>query len=248
MPKQTKIQDYFKPKPVIQDDPEELCRDSAVMESMVDRLYDAENNLETNIKREFKERDKVEEFENISIQYFKNNGKLHEWFIKYKLGQKLTVGYNLINKDYEEMKYYSVGYKGCIWTDKLDHWRFHYDFRDRDKEAGKYLKKIFNNYFFDKKVWIYSRKGTIWFKIVDEKCEDCMNDNPWSVDDWIENCGCGTTEIINRILSEVHKQVFIRVGYKKKTERRLIGSFRNGQHKYKNCMIDDHTKPIYKFA
>ena len=27
-------------------------------------------------------------------------------FIKYKLGQKLTVGYNLINEDYEEVKYY----------------------------------------------------------------------------------------------------------------------------------------------
>ena len=39
--KQTKIQDYF--KPIIQDDPEELCRASAVMESMVDRLYYAEN-------------------------------------------------------------------------------------------------------------------------------------------------------------------------------------------------------------
>ncbi len=246
MMKQTKIQDYF--KPIIQDDPEELCRASAVMESMVDRLYDAENNLETNIKRAFKERDKVEEFENISIQYFKNNGKLHEWFIKYKLGQKLTVGYNLINEDYEEVKYYSVGYKGCIWTDKLEHWRFHYDFRDRDKEAGEYLKKIFNNYFFDKKVWIYSRKGTIWFKIVDEKCEDCMNDNPWSGDDWIENCGYGTTEIINRILSEVHKQVFVLVRYKKKTERRLIGEFKNGKPKYKNFMVDDLTKPIYKFA
>jgi hypothetical protein len=237
---------YLKEKK--KEESEELCGASTVMETMVDRLYDAENNLEINLKKVLEERDKVQEFENSSINYFKDNGNLPEWYIRYKLGKKLTVGYNLINEDYEEVKYYSIGYKGCIYADKLDHWRFHYDFRDRDIEAGEYLKKTFNNYFFNKKVWIYSRKGTIWFKIVDEKCEDYMDDNPWSGDDWIENCGYGTTEIINRILSEVHKQVFILVSYKKTTERRLIGEFKNGKPKYKKFMVEDLTRPIYKFA
>lgn len=76
---------------------------------------------------------------------------------------------------------------------------------------------------------IYSHEGVIWFKIVNEKCLECMDDDPWEDDDWIENNGWGTTEIINRILSEVHKQVFIRVGYKKKKEKRLIGEFKNGR-------------------
>ena len=220
------------------------------MGSMVDRLYYAENNLETNLKKVLEERDKVEEFENSSIQYFKDNGKLPEWYIRYKLGQKLTVGYNLlnlVNGEYEEEHNFSVGYSGYIYG-KLEHWRFDYDVQDQDIEAEEYLKKIFNNYFFDKKVMIYSHEGVIWFKIVDEKSEECVDDCPLNDDDWIENIGWGTTKIINRILSEVHKQVFIRVGYKKKKEKRQVGEFKNGKPKYKNFMVDDLTKPIYKFA
>lgn len=236
---------YLKEKK--KEESEELCGASAVMETMVDRLYYAENNLETNLKKVLEERDKVEEFENNRINYFKDNGKLPEWYIRYKLGQKLTVGYNLlnlVNGEYEEENNFSVGYKYY----PLDHWRFNYDVQDRDIEAEEYLKKTFNNYFFDKKVWIYSSKGNVSFKIVDEKSGDCIDDNPWSGDDWIDYGGYGTTEIVNRILSEVHKQVFIRVGYKKKKEKRQIGVFKNGKPKYKNFIFDDHTKPIYKFA
>lgn len=305
MLKQKTIHDYF--KPTIQNDAEELCRASAVMESMVDRLYYAENNLESNLKKVLEERDKVEEFENSSIQYFKDNGGLPEWYIRYKLGQKLTVGnylLNLVDGKYKEENNFSVGYGGVIerysWVEprhraiyvessddeeeiditdesdtdntdeiicessvgekevkqeykvseivKLIHWRFNYDVQDRDIEAEEYLKKTFNNYFFNKKVMIYSHEGVIWFKFVNEKSEECVDDFPWNDDDWIENSGYGTTQIINRILSEVHKQVFIRVGYKKKKERRLIGEFKNGRPKYKNFMVDDLTRPIYKFA
>lgn len=240
--KQKTITEYF--KPTIIDDAEELCEASTVMESMVDRLYYAENNLESNIKRIMAERDKIEEFENNSINYFKENGKLPEWYIRNKLGQKLTFGYDLIHikdDEYEEEKNYSVGY------DLKRRWRFVRDVQDRDIEAEKYLKKTFNNYFFDKKICIYLRKGYIWFKIVDENLTENIRD-PWSDDGWVENGCYRTTEIINRILSEIHKQVFIRVGYKKKNERRLIGEFRNGEPRFKNFMIDDLTKPIYKFA
>ncbi len=243
--KQTDIRDYF--KSTNHENVEELCAASAVMEDMVDRLYIAENNRETDNKKLLEERDKLEEFENSSINHFKNNGNLPERYIRYKLGQKLTTGNNLLNDDYEEVNDYSVGYKGCPYEGRFDHWRFHRD-NERDIETEEYLKKTFNNYFFDKKVCIYSRKGYIWFKIIDENIIDTTKD-PWSDDDeWIENGCYRTSEIINRILSEVHKQVFVRVGYKKKTECRLIGSFRNGQPKYKNFMVDDYTKPIYKFA
>jgi len=68
------------------------------------------------------------------------------------------------------------------------------------------------------------------------------------MDDWTENIGWGTTQIINCILSEVHEQVFIRVGYKKKKEKRQVGVFRNGKPKYKKFMIEDLTRPIYKYA
>tara|TARA_B100001094_G_scaffold196474_1_gene190454 strand:- start:2804 stop:3550 length:747 start_codon:yes stop_codon:yes gene_type:complete len=247
--KQTKIQDYF--KPTIQNNAEELCRASAVMESMVDRLYDAENNLEINLKKVLEERDKVEEFENSSIQYFKDNGILPEWYIRYKLGKKLTVGYyllNLVDGKYEEENNFSVGYRRGIYG-KIDHWRLNFNVQDRDIEAEEYLKKTFNNYFFDKKVWIYSSKGGVSFKIIYEKAEEYLKEDPWADEGWDDdNGGLTTTEIVNRILSEVHKQVFIRVGYKKKKEKRQVGVFRNGNPKYKNFMVDDHTKPIYKFA
>jgi len=244
--KQTTITDYF--KPTIIDDVEVLCSAAAVMESMVDRLYYAENNLESNIKKVLEERDKVEEFENISINYFKENGKLPEWYIRYKLGKKLILGYNLIHiedEKYEEEKNYSVGY------DLERRWRFQRNLQDRDTEAEEYLKNTFNNYFFNKEVCLYSSKGHVSFKIVDEGTSwNIYCNDPWSSDyGWIsDNGGLTTTEIINRILSEIHKHVFILVGYKKKNERRLIGEFKNGKPKYKNFMIDDLTKPIYKFA
>ena len=240
---------YLKEKK--KEESEELCGASSVMESMVDRLYDAENNLEINLKKVLEERDKVEEFENISIQYFKDNGGLPEWYIRYKLGQKLTVGYNLLNLvdgKYEEENNFSVGYRRGIYG-KIDHWRLNYNVQDRDIEAEEYLKKLFNNYFFDKKVWIYSSKGVVSFKIIYEKEEEYLKEDPWADEGWDDdNGGLTTTEIVNRILSEVHKQVFIRVGYKKKKEKRQIGEFKNGKPKYKNFMIDDLTKPIYKFA
>jgi len=228
---------------------EEVCGASPVMEAMVDRLYYAENNLESNFKRAAAERDKTEEFGNSSNNYFKENRKLPEWYIRYKLGQKLTFGYNLIHIEdgkYEEEKNYSVGYEGSIH--RLNHWRFGRDAQERDIEAEKYLKKTFNNYFFDKKVCIYSHKGQLWFKIVDENLTENIGD-PWYDDDdgWV-GVAHGSTEIINLILSEIHKQVFIRVGYKKKKESRLIGKFRNGNPCFQNFMIDDLTKPIYKFA
>ena len=52
---------------------DELCKATYVMEDMVDRLYNAENNLEKNIKKLIRERQKVSEFENKSIKYFKDN-------------------------------------------------------------------------------------------------------------------------------------------------------------------------------
>ena len=94
---------------------DELCKATYVMEDMVDRLYNAENNLEKNIKKLIRERQKVSEFENKSIKYFKDNGNLPEWYIEYKLGKRLTYGYNLLYKEggeYNEDKNYSVGYVG----------------------------------------------------------------------------------------------------------------------------------------
>jgi len=35
------------------------------------------------------------------------------------------------------------------------------------------------------------------------------------------------------------------IGYKKKTERRQIGTFKNGRPKFKHFMIDDLNKPKY---
>ena len=96
---------------------EDLCEAAYVMEEMTDRLYEAENNLELNINRIIEERDKVFDFEKDSIVYFKEHGCLPEWYIRYKLGQRLKLGYNLIRKEdgqYKEDPNYSVGYGGGL--------------------------------------------------------------------------------------------------------------------------------------
>jgi len=252
---------------------EELCKATYVMEDMVDRLYDAESNLETNMKKFMKERELVSEFEEKSIEYFKKNGNLPEWFIRYKLGQRLTCGYNLFSKEdeeeeYKENKNYSVGYKGWWiygkspkwthegkWIDdddvglrewlrakyaaedesdesddceesdddsnnmgyetklkadepyhKLEHLRFNYDaeFSDSNQE----IMDIFRNYYFDRKVLIYSHEGCIYVKIIDGWDKNVFND--W--EDYEEvGCGYTTTEGINIILSMIHKEVFPKI-------------------------------------
>ena len=109
-------------------DDEDLCSASYVMEEMTDRLYEAENNLELNINRIIQERDKVFAFEKDSLSYFKEHGCLPEWYIRYKLGQRLTLGYNLIRKEngqYKEDPNYSVGYKGeLIKAGEFPRWTY----------------------------------------------------------------------------------------------------------------------------
>jgi hypothetical protein len=203
-------------------DDEDLCGASAVMEEMTDRLYEAENNLESNINRIIQERDKVFDFEKDSLSYFKEHGCLPEWYIRYKLGQRLTLGYNLIRKEngqYKEDKNYSVGYKWWdenMWPDdKLDHWRIHFEGNilcngGRDPEGCEsYLLDLFKNYFFDKKVCIHSHKGVAFYKIFDKSYILKDNEDPWEDDDWIE-CEYGecTIGVVMGILSAVHKSVF----------------------------------------
>jgi len=109
-------------------DDEDLCGATAVMEAMTDRLYEAENNLELNFNRIIEERDKVFDFEKDSLTYFKDHGCLPEWYVRYKLGQRLTLGYNLIYKEngqYKENPNYSVGYKGeLIAVGKFPRWTY----------------------------------------------------------------------------------------------------------------------------
>jgi len=220
---------------------EDLCEAAYVMEEMTDRLYEAENNLELNINRIIEERDKVFDFEKDSIVYFKEHGCLPEWYIRYKLGQRLKLGYNLIRKEdgqYKEDPNYSVGYGGgllrrvldehgryyespllpaygkyedyALTGAKLDHWRFNYD-GERDPEGCEaYLLDLFKNYFFDKKVCIYSHEGCVHYKVVDKSYMLKDNEDPWDDDDWIE-CSCmgGTVDIVMDILSTVHKSVFV---------------------------------------
>jgi len=203
-------------------DDEDLCEASYVMEEMTDRLYEAENNLELNINRIIQERDKVFDFEKDSLSYFKEHGCLPEWYIRYKLGQRLTLGYNLIRKEngqYKEDPNYSVGYKWdetIQWPDdKLDHWRIHFEGNilcngGRDPEGCEaYLLDLFKNYFFDKKVCIHSHKGVAFYKIFDKSYILKDNEDPWDDDDWIE-CEYGewTIGVVMGILSAVHKSVF----------------------------------------
>ena len=265
---------------------EDLCEAAYVMEEMTDRLYEAENNLELNINRIIEERDKVFDFEKDSIVYFKEHGCLPEWYIRYKLGQRLKLGYNLIRKEdgqYKEDPNYSVGYGGGLlrsgefprWTYKgklitpndkwdenkikdrwalrnlvvnwgppdeeyyydesdpllpdgygkyedyefenttfditgatLDHWRINFD-GERDPEGCEaYLLDLFKNYFFDKKVCIYSHEGVVLYKVVDKSYILKDNEDPWEDDDWIECGGWSSVDIVMGILSTVHKSVF----------------------------------------
>lgn len=194
-------------------DDEDLCEASYVMEEMTDRLYEAENNLELNINRIIQERDKVFDFEKDSLSYFKEHGCLPEWYIRYKLGQRLTLGYNLIRKEngqYKEDPNYSVGYKwgGGSGRSDLDHWRIHFS-GGRDPEGCEdYLLDLFKNYFFDKKVCIHSHKGCVYYKIIDKSYILKDNEDPWEEDDWIECGGWKSVEIVMGILSAVHKSVF----------------------------------------
>jgi len=195
-------------------DDEDLCSASYVMEEMTDRLYEAENNLELNINRIIQERDKVFAFEKDSLSYFKEHGCLPEWYIRYKLGQRLTLGYNLIRKEngqYQEDPNYSVGYKwgGGSGRSDLDHWRIHFS-GGRDPEGCEdYLLDLFKNYFFDKKVCIHSHKGMAFYKIFDKSYILKDNEDPDHEDDWIEcYCSEGSIGIVMAILSTVHKSVF----------------------------------------
>ena len=254
----------------------ELCKGSYAMEDMVDRLYNAEDNFEKTIKKLIEERKLVSEFENKSIEYFKENGNLPEWFIRYKLGQQLTYGYHLFYKEgdtvsshlasscgrdqgeYKEDKNYSVGYAGgwiygtrrvCTYkgeiidpgpfietdsdesiadmTDyawhsepdgtkyfKLDHLRFDYDAEFDDSNAA--IMDIFQNYYFDKKVIIYSHEGAIFVKIIDiwETYEERFSD-----DFECAVSGQTTTEGINIILSMIHKKVFPKKPQPKKLKK-----------------------------
>jgi len=258
---------------------EELCKATYVMKDMVDRLYKAENNLEQNIKRIIKERELVSEFEEKSIEYFKENGNLPEWFIRYKLGTRLTYGYNLIygeegEEEYKEDKNYSVGYKGWWiyggsdewmregkWIDKSDaglrewlddddppdlngesdddapdlndeseddsnnmgyerkwkpdgtkyhkfeHFRFNYDtgFSDSNQE----IMDIFQNYYFDKKVLVYSHEGAMYVEIIDKHKQPHKSSSSCnSVPGDYEYAGYGTLGSIEEILSMIHIEVF----------------------------------------
>ena len=144
-------------------DDEDLCGAAAVMEAMTDRLYEAENNLELNINRIIEERDKVFDFEKDSLSYFKDHGCLPEWYVRYKLGQRLTLGYNLIRKEngqYKEDPNYSVGYKGELikagefprwtykgkWITPNDKWD---ENQIKDPQALRNLVEILSPYYYD---------------------------------------------------------------------------------------------------
>jgi hypothetical protein len=154
------------------------------MISSVDKIIKLFNNFEGKYDVEFKILDMK------PIEYFKDNLDDLEFYIRYKLGQRV----------FPENKKYS-GY---------DHLKFEFDARDNkdDNENNNEILNLFNKFYIKNKLIIKSHKGTIYGLITDINDVDINNVDINNVDindigsneNGFQFNGEGTVDILKKLL------------------------------------------------
>ena len=120
-----------------------------------------------------------------TLQYLRDNQTELEFYIRYKLGQRIFP-----DNDYHGQKHLKFDFDEDIDFDSQDN-------EYRQKSSNKYIIELFNNFYNDNTVLIYTHKGAF--------CVRFININNQIID--TSYSGEGTVDILIEILKYEFKQI-----------------------------------------